>query len=64
MKLKARKVPFSSVVGQIVALFDESGAQVAQLAIHGVRPHLPYVKASEEIADLIVAAINAKENKP
>lgn len=33
MSIRARKVPWSSVVGQIVSLHDETGRQVAQLGI-------------------------------
>ena len=58
MNLTAKKVPFSSVVGQIVTLHDQAGAVVAQLSIHGIRTDLPYRETADDIADLIVMSFN------
>jgi hypothetical protein len=58
MNLTAKKVPFSSVVGQIVTIHDQAGAVVAQLSIHNVRTDLPYRETADDIADLIVMSFN------
>jgi hypothetical protein len=56
--VRAKIVPFSSVVGQSVMLTDETGAVVAQLSISVPNPSYPYRETAEEIACIIETAIN------
>ena len=58
IKLTAQKVPFSSIVGQVVTLHDPSGAVVCQLGIHGVRMDLDYRETAEAVADALCDAFN------
>jgi uncharacterized protein YhfF len=61
MFLTAKKVPYSSVVGQTVTLHDEKGAAVCQLAIMNVRIDLDYKSVAEDIATLICLHFNTPE---
>lgn len=56
MFLTAKKVPWSSIVGQIVTLHDQTGRHVAQLALHGLSPPegMSVKDFADDIADLIV----------
>lgn len=57
MKLRAKLVPYSSVVGQSVMLVDETGRCVATLAVR-VQDHRKDPKeAAQEIAREIVRAM-------
>lgn len=56
--VRARIVPFSSVVGQSVMLTDETGAVVAQLSISIPSPSYSYRETADEIACIIETAIN------
>lgn len=56
MKITARGVPYSSVVGAGVLLADETGAVVAQLAMLNVAGGR---EEAEAMRDRVVAAINA-----
>lgn len=53
MKVKAEKVPYSSVVGGIVTLHGPRGEVVSQLGIRGVNRD-----QSDEIAEGLVKLIN------
>lgn len=57
MKYKARKVPYSSIVGQSVTIHDETGAVVAQVAIMVPLPGTDRMKVATDIADAIVNAL-------
>lgn len=58
MFLTAKKAPYSSVVGQSVALLDETGAVVCQLAIMNMRKDLDYKEVAGDIATLICLHFN------
>ena len=58
MFLTAKKIPYSSIVGQSVALLDEKGAVVCQLAIMNVQKGLDPKKISDDIATLICLHFN------
>jgi hypothetical protein len=58
MFLTAKKIPYSSVVGQSIALLDEKGAVVCQLAIMNMRKDLDYKTVAEDIATLICLHFN------
>lgn len=53
MKLTAKKVPFSSIVGQSVTLHDASGKVVCQLAILNPQGDGDYKQKAEQYADLL-----------
>lgn len=63
MKLTAKKVPFSSIVGQSVTLHDASGRAVCQLAILNPQGDGEYKQRSEQYADLLVALFAAQNQK-
>lgn len=54
MFLTAKKVPYSSTVGQSVLLLDEGGEAVCQLALIGVKSK----ELASDIADLICLHFN------
>lgn len=56
--VRAKIVPFSSVVGQSVVLTDETGAAVAQISISIPSPSYPYRETAEEVACIVETAIN------
>ena len=56
MKLTAKIVPYSSVVGQSVALHDEAGAVVAIVIISIPDPSRNYKDTARPIAEQIKAA--------
>lgn len=53
----AKLVPFSSVVGQSIALMDETGRVIGQLAILNLPPDADYRAGSQAIGQQIVNAI-------
>lgn len=57
-KLMAKAVPFSSVVGQSVALHDRSGAVVALVMISVPNPSISYKETAVPIAQRIVELID------
>lgn len=60
MTRTAKKVPYSSVVGQSIMVVDETGAAAFQLAILNVRTAEgeSYRIASSDIADWLCVLIN------
>lgn len=58
MIISARKVPYSSTVGQAVLIVDEAGSVVCQLAIMNVRKDLDYRSVAENVATLICLHFN------
>lgn len=58
MFLTAKKVPYSSVIGQSLLLKDEHGKIVCQLSIHSMRPELDYETTAKDIAELICLHFN------
>lgn len=58
MKLTAKPVAYSSVVGSSVSLLDESGQIVALVMISVPNPKIDYRSTVEPIIEKIVAAFN------
>jgi hypothetical protein len=56
MKLTAKVVPYSSVVGSSVTLHDEAGAVVAIVMVSVPRPSLDYKEVASPIIEKIAAA--------
>lgn len=61
MKLHARVVPYSSTVGSSVMLEGDKGEVVAILMISIPSPSLPYKETATGVADLVVRALNRKD---
>lgn len=61
-KLTAKTVPYSSVTGQSVALFDEDGAGVAILSIRVPSPSRDYQKDAGLIATRLVEVWNMQDH--
>lgn len=59
MKLRAKVVAYSSVVGQSVMLTDETGRVVAILAVRIPSPSYPYPETAKEVARIITEKINS-----
>ncbi len=57
MKLRAERVPYSSVVGGGVMLLDEGGAVTFQIALIGTRKGISK-EQTDAIGDRLVALIN------
>lgn len=59
MKLTAKMVPYSSVVGQSIMIQDEiSGMVVARLSVRIPSPALDYEETAIDVAKRVVAAFN------
>ena len=58
MKLRAKSVAYSSVVGSSVSLLDENGRVVALVMISVPNPKIDYRSTAEPILEKIVAAFN------
>lgn len=58
MKLTAKPVAYSSVVGSSVSLLDENGQIVALVMISVPNPKIDYRSTAEPIIEKIVAAFN------
>jgi len=59
MKLTAKSVPYSSVVGGSVAIHDEKGAVVALIMVSIPDPSRDYKATATPIIEHIVKAMNA-----
>ena len=57
MKLKAKMVPHSSVVGSSISVQDETGKMVALLTILVPNPDLDYKTTAKTVSDTICAAL-------
>ena len=63
MKITAKKVPFSSIVGQSVVLHDEAGKVVCQLAILNPSGEGDYRQRAEKYADLLVSLFSPADRQ-
>lgn len=64
MKLTAKMVSYSSVVGQCVMIQDElSGAVVAHLSVRVPSPAFDYKETAVDVAERVVAAFNGGNGK-
>ena len=61
-KLEAKLVPWSSVVGQSVAIHKPSGEVVCQITICGASTY-PKKETAEALMGLVVAAVNQFEGE-
>ena len=58
MKLRAKIVPYSGVVGQSIMLVDEDGRCVATLAVRIPSVKADYKETAQEVARQVARALN------